>query len=121
MYHVFSQSNLIIPIVIGIVKGLNSEKKLYHQDKDKLPKEVVDDVQSKVDAVKKALENGDINSIKNAKQELETHMQRIGETMAKAQQTAGTQAEPQQPEQPQTEEPIEEAEVEIINDKKKEG
>lgn len=52
--------------------------------KDRLPKDVVDDVQSKIDAVKKAIESNDIGRIKTAKNELETHMQHIGEAMAKA-------------------------------------
>lgn len=58
--------------------------KALNEYKDKLPKDVVDDVQGKIDAVKKALESKDISRIKAAKNELETHMQRIGETMSKA-------------------------------------
>lgn len=54
--------------------------------KDKLPKEVIDEVEGKIEAVKKALESNDIARIKLAKQELETSMQHIGESMAKAQQ-----------------------------------
>lgn len=52
--------------------------------KDKLPQDIVTDVQSKIDAVKKALEGSDIEQIKRAKSELEAHMQHIGEAMAKA-------------------------------------
>ncbi len=51
---------------------------------DKLPKDVVDDVQAKIDAVKKAIESNDVSRIKAAKSELESHMQHIGEAMAKA-------------------------------------
>lgn len=58
--------------------------KALNEYRDKLPKDVVDDVQEKIDAVKKALESKDSSRIKSAKNELETHMQRIGETMAKA-------------------------------------
>lgn len=98
--------------------------------KDKLPKEIVDDVQSRIDAVKKALESGDLAKIKQAKDELESHMQKIGETMAKAA-GAGAQGAPHQahaessqgPSHTAHEEPskngsnnIEEAEVEIIDD-----
>lgn len=57
--------------------------------KDKLPKDVVDDVQAKIDDLKKALESNDMNKIKAAKQELETHMQHIGEAMSKAQSAPG--------------------------------
>ena len=53
--------------------------------RDKLPKDIVDDVQSKIDNVKKAIESNDIGRIKQAKHELEAHMQHIGEAMAKAQ------------------------------------
>lgn len=52
--------------------------------RDKLPKDVVDDVQAKIDNVKKAIESNDTAKIKNAKRELEEHMQHIGEAMAKA-------------------------------------
>lgn len=59
--------------------------KALDEYKDKLPKDIVDDVQSKIDAIKKAIDSNDIGRIKQAKQELETHMQHIGEAMAKAQ------------------------------------
>lgn len=59
-------------------------EKALKEYRDRLPKDVVEDVQSKIDAVKKALESKDINRIKSAKQELEAHMQHIGEAMAKA-------------------------------------
>lgn len=99
---------------------------------DKLPKDVVDDVQSKIDNVKKALENGESGKIKSARQELETHMQHIGEAMAKAAQQ-GAGASPHGAEQPHAhaeqqqqgsgQQPkdnnIEEAEVEIIDDEDK--
>ena len=58
--------------------------KALDEYKDKLPKDVVDDVQSKIDAMKKAIESNDISRIKQAKHELEAHMQHIGEAMAKA-------------------------------------
>lgn len=93
--------------------------------KDKLPKDISDDVQSKIDAVKKAIESKDVSKIRAAKAELETHMQHIGEAMSKA---AGTQsatpgAEPQAEaprEQPsKANDDIQEAEVEIIDDEEK--
>lgn len=117
--------------------------KALNEYKDKLPKDIVDDVQSKIDDVKKALEGTDIGRIKAAKQELETHMQHIGEAMAKAS-GAGAQAgagasheqhagpgagsggfgggtqEQQQQQQQRSggDDNIEEADVEIIDDKK---
>lgn len=114
--------------------------KALDEYKDKLPKDVVDDVQSKIDNVKKALEGSDISRIKTAKQELESHMQHIGEAMSKAagaqagagasQQQAGagfggsSQEQPQQQHQEQQskgggDDNIEEADVEIIDDNKK--
>lgn len=107
--------------------------------KDKLPGDIVSDVQSKVDALKKALEGSegsDLTRIKTAKNELEAHMQHIGEAISKAGAAAGqTGPQPEQEaphdfsqagaqqETPHAsskgQEPIEEAEVEIIDDDKK--
>lgn len=113
-------------------------EKALKEYKDKLPPDVVTDVQGKVDAVKKALEGGNASQIKTAKQELEEHMQHIGEAMAKAQQAgAGApHAEPrthhEESSDPQdfgreesrtkgaqNNNNIEEAEVEIIDDEKR--
>lgn len=121
-------------------------KKALSDYKDKLPKDIVDDVQNKIDEVQKALESSDISRIKNAKQELETHMQHIGEAMAKAagsgahagagfgqqQEHAGPGPEfsgagssgsesfqGQQEHKPNGGDNIEEADVEIIDDNKK--
>lgn len=58
--------------------------KALNDYKDKLPKEIVDDVQGKIDGLKKAIESNDVGRIKSAKAELEAHMQHIGEAMAKA-------------------------------------
>lgn len=106
--------------------------KALNEYKDKLPKDVVDDVQSKIDAVKKALEGSDLERIKKAKNELEEHMQHIGEAMSKAGAQAGPaagqhqqQQEHQQQhnnqasEEPKKSDDIEEAEVEIIEDDEK--
>lgn len=100
-------------------------EKALKEYKDKLPKDVVDDVQSKIDNVKKAIESQDLARIKSAKDELESHMQHIGEVLAKAGQTqqgstAGASQEQQEaPRQEQNGDNIEEAEVEIIDDDKK--
>lgn len=68
--------------------------KALEEHKDKLPQDVVTDVQSKIDAVKAALETDDIEKIRQAKDLLEKHMQHIGEAMAKASQAAGGQQAP---------------------------
>lgn len=59
-------------------------KKALDEYKDKIPKDVADDVQAKIEAITKALESKDIDKIKKAKKELEDHMQHIGEAMGKA-------------------------------------
>lgn len=99
-------------------------EKAISEYKDKLPKEIVDDVQAKVDACKKAIESNDLSRIKTAKAELEAHMQHIGEAMAKAAQASQAEApqpEPQQaaPQHEAKDDNIEDAEVEIIDDDKK--
>lgn len=109
-------------------------EKALKEYKDKLPKNIVDDVQSKIDAVKKALEGTDLVKIKSAKDELEANMQHIGEAMSKS--ASGAGAASGQPHQHQADEEsqgrghqqhhqgqdnnnIEEAEVEIIDDEDK--
>jgi len=83
--------------------------------KDKLPEKLVSDIQSRIDAVKKELEGTDIDRIKQSSDDLNTYMQKIGEAMQQQQQSAGpagataSQAKPD----------IEEAEVEIMDDDKK--
>lgn len=63
--------------------------KALNEYKDRIPQDVADDVQNKIDALKKALESNDTDRIRKAKDELESHMQHIGEAMAKAGGAAG--------------------------------
>lgn len=120
-------------------------QKALDEYKDKIPQEIVKDVSSKIEAVKKALEGQDIGRIRTAKEELDRAMQHIGESMAKAggpgaQASAGAHAgeehqsssftggqgsdQHQQHQQQQQggshkgSDDIEEAEVEIIDDNK---
>ncbi len=100
-------------------------KHALDQYKDKIPAEVAKDVQEKVDAVKAALEKGNIDAIRKAKQELETHMQHIGEAMSKGAGAAAGhgpeasqhQAPPNagQGQQDSNDQVIEDAEVEILD------
>ena len=97
-------------------------KKALDEYKDKVPADVAKDVEGKIDAVKAALEKGNVDAIKQAKQDLESHMQHIGEAMSKAAGGAGAQQpqyeqpHAQQQAHPGAEEPIiEDAEVEIID------
>lgn len=115
-------------------------KKALDEYKDKLPGDVVNDVQGKIDAVNKAIESNDTARIRAAKTELEAHMQKIGEAMQKAgvspDQGAGAagghtahegaspfggahdQHHEQQHHSSHPSDDIEEAEVEIIDDDK---
>ncbi|CCB85558.1 MULTISPECIES: molecular chaperone DnaK [Parachlamydia] len=115
--------------------------KALDEYKDKLPAEIVSEVQGKIDAVKKALEGTDSARIKSAKEDLEKSMQHIGEAMAKAGAAGGAHAsaaahEGQAHQQSSSfeggqshgghhhehskdDDQIEEAEVEIIDDKDK--
>ncbi|MGZ3633239.1 MAG: molecular chaperone DnaK [Parachlamydiaceae bacterium] len=63
--------------------------KALNEYKDRIPKEIADEIQSKVDELKKALDSNDSNRIRQAKDALESHMQKIGEVMAQAGQAAG--------------------------------
>ncbi len=86
--------------------------------KDKLPQELSTQIQSRVDAVKKALEGEDISSIKQASDELNTFMQKMGEAMQQAQGAAGPAPE-ENPNQSRNGPDIQDAEVEIVDDDKK--
>lgn len=104
-------------------------QKALDEYKDKLPDEVKTDIQNHIDALKKALEGDDIAKIKSAKEALESHMQKIGEVMSQAQQQAAAGAGPQgssegpnshdKSHSDSSDENIEEAEVEIIDDENK--
>lgn len=90
-------------------------QKSIQEHKDKLPADLVSEVQSKIDAVKKALEENDAERIKRAHDELNSHMQRIGEAM----QASRPESEPSAPSGKQgNSEHIEDADVEILDDDK---
>jgi molecular chaperone DnaK len=99
-------------------------EKALRDYKDKIPADVAQDVQNKIDNAKKALESNDLARIKQAREELEQHMQHIGEAMAKAQSAQAPHAGPdgekaEAPHGAQAEskpsDTIEDAEVEIID------
>ncbi|MBM3183757.1 MAG: molecular chaperone DnaK [Chlamydiae bacterium] len=93
-------------------------QKAIQEYKDKLPPQLVLDIQTRIDAVKKALESQDVALIKTKSSELQTFMQKIGEELGKA----GQQTPP--PEQGSAnkgkdkKDDVEEAEVEIVDDEK---
>lgn len=80
--------------------------------KDKLPQQVADAIQSKVDAVKKSLEGTDAVLIRKATDELNEHMQKIGEAL---QSQAGAQPGQEGPSAQAGNPEMEEAEVEILD------
>lgn len=99
--------------------------------KDKVPEEIAKDIQSKIDDVKKTLEGDDLSAIKAATDALNQHMQKIGEAMQGAAGQAAGGPTPNMGGAPHAkvnkeafknggsangEAPIEEAEVEVIND-----
>lgn len=103
--------------------------KSLQEYKDRIPKDVADDVQAKIDNLKKALDSNDITRIRQAKDELESHMQHIGEAMAKATgagnphegsaEHAGAHSQDEQGgAKKHQNEDIEEVEAEIIDDEK---
>lgn len=100
-------------------------EKALAEYKDKIPADVASNIQSKVDAVKKALESDDMARIRSSKQELETHMQKIGEAMAQAgagqqqQQQASAGGPSGQSNPGSADDEIQDAEVEIMEDEEK--
>ncbi len=84
--------------------------------KDKLPEQLTKDIQSRVDAVKKALEGQDSAVIKQASDDLNSFMQKMGEAMQHAQ-SAGPQASAN-PQQGKPDD-VQDAEVEIVDDNDK--
>jgi molecular chaperone DnaK len=93
-------------------------QKALQEYKDKLPGNIVSDIQSRIDAVKKALEGQDNALIKTRSAELQEHMQKIGEELSKAgANTPPPQAGGSAP-KGKTKPEVEEAEVEIVDDDK---
>lgn len=96
-------------------------EKSLNDYKDKIPANIASDIQTRIDAVKKATENNKSSEeIKAAMQELNSHMQKIGEAMQQQAGGAAPHAQPeQQQQQDQGKETIEDADVEIIDDEDK--
>jgi molecular chaperone DnaK len=83
--------------------------------KDKLPAQVASEIQTHIDALKKALEGQDNALIKQKTADLQQHMQKIGEELSKAGAAPGPQPQAAGPKKPD----VEEAEVEIMDEKDK--
>lgn len=103
--------------------AFRAEKSL-EEFKDKIPAELASEIKAKVDTLKKALEGTDSSVIKAAKDDLNTHLQKIGEAMQQAAgaQQAGPQPGAEQANQQQSgsnNDNIEDADVEIVDDSDK--
>jgi molecular chaperone DnaK len=85
-------------------------EKALNEYKDKIPADLASTIQAKVDAIKEALKGTDLNLITKAKNDLEQTMSKIGEAMQNA--------APQGQAAPSGEPEVQEADVEIVNDKK---
>ena len=86
--------------------------------KEKIPAEVTTEIQSKVDAAKKALEGSDLEQIRQTTADLSQTIQKIGEVMQQAE-AAQQQQQAAPSEEKSGEENIEEAEVEVLDDEDK--
>ncbi|GAB5411245.1 MAG: molecular chaperone DnaK [Chlamydiales bacterium] len=93
-----------------------SEKALTDY-KDKLPENVQSEIQTRIDALKKAKDGGDLAIIRTEIEALNTSIQKIGEAMQAGQQ-AGPQPGPQAS-AAQEKPDIEDAEVEVLDEEKK--
>lgn len=99
-------------------------EKALKEYKEQIPQEIASEISTRIESVKKALESNDLEKIKAAKTELETHMQKIGEAMSKASSQGASQGAPhaestrETPKSPKESsgEKIEDAEVIIDND-----
>lgn len=90
--------------------------------KDKLPANIVSDIQNHIDELKKAMEGQDTALIKAKSAELQQHMQKIGEELAKAGPSAEATPPPQGAQAGSAQSnnaDIEEAEVEVMDENKK--
>ena len=99
-------------------------EKALSENKDKIPENISSEIQSKVDAVKEALKSDSIDQINSSTEELNTHLQKIGQHMsekanAAAAAGAGPQAGPGEAPQEAAEDNIEDAEVEVLDDEAK--
>jgi len=103
-------------------------QKSLNEYKDKLPKNLIEEVQSKIDAVKAALEENNPDRIKAAHDALSNQMQKIGEAMqahagsaqeAQPQPPGGSAGNPSSQAKKANKPDIEEADVEILDDTQK--
>ncbi len=94
---------------------LFSTQKLLDEAKEKAPKESLAEIEGKVEALKEAMKGSDIEAIRAATSDLNNHLSKL-EAMAKQHQTSSHQYQQQNP-QGEKKADIEDADVEIMDDK----
>lgn len=101
-------------------------EKALNEHKDKLPENIASEIRGKVDGVKEALKSDNTDQINKATEELNTHLQKIGEHLSQQAGAAGgpgaAGAQPQpgaNPEAAKASDDIEEAEVEVLDEEGK--
>ena len=96
-------------------------EKALKDHKDQIPQALSTQIQGKIDTLKAAIQTSDMNQIQKGYDDLNQTIQKIGEEMAKhagAQQGAPHAGQPQEPKGKAGKDDIQEAEVEIVDDKK---
>ncbi len=89
-------------------------EKSLKEYKEKIPANVASDIQNHIDSLKKVLEGEDTAQIKAKTAELQEHLQKIGEELSKA---GAAAPEGQAAPQAKKEDTIEDAEVEVMDEK----
>ncbi|OHE78212.1 MAG: molecular chaperone DnaK [Verrucomicrobia bacterium RIFCSPHIGHO2_12_FULL_41_10] len=89
-------------------------QKSLDEYKEKLPANITSEIQTRIDALKKALEGQNQEEIKSKTTDLQNHMQKIGEALSQA--GAATPPQDSAPKNGKGDN-IEEAEVEVVDDK----
>ncbi len=96
-----------------------SEKAL-NEHKEKIPAEITADIQSRVDKLKETVKGGDTAAMKAGIDDLNQHLQKIGEAVQQQAHAGAAAGGPSANAAPQEEKPdIEEAEVEVLDEEKK--
>jgi molecular chaperone DnaK len=94
-------------------------EKSLNEYKDKIPANIAADIQKRIDNLKEAIKTNDTANIKNCMQELNQHLQKIGEEMQKHSQQQSSSGPSASSAQQEKKPDVEEADAEIIDDDKK--
>jgi molecular chaperone DnaK len=89
-------------------------EKALQDYKDKLPAHIVQEITSRIEALKKALQTEDLDTIRDKDQALQKSMQNIGSELSKAE--SDTKNKPPSANKDHQKGDVEEAEVEVLDD-----